>query len=117
VRLLANENIPLETVRALRSAGHDVYSASESDPGAPDLSHVDRAIREHRMIVTFDRDFGELAVRGAKKPTAGVLLLRIRPRSAQHVTQFLTVLLVRTDVTWAGHLSVVDETHVRQHPI
>jgi predicted nuclease of predicted toxin-antitoxin system len=117
MRLLADENIPLDTVRALRSAGHDVYSATESGSGAPDLSHAERAIREDRVILTFDRDFGEMAVRGPKKPEAGVLLLRLTPNSAEQVTQLLVDLLARTDVTWRGFLSVVDEAHVRQRPI
>ena len=117
MRLLADENIPLDTVRALRSAGHDVFSATESASGAADQSHVERAIREDRLIVTFDRDFGEMAVRGHTKPTGGVLLLRFTPRNAEHVTEFLTGILARNDVTWAGNLSVVDETHLRQRPI
>ena len=70
MRLLADENIPLETVRALRDAEHDVYSATESEPGNPDIALIERAVREDRLILTFDRDFGELAVRGPTKPKA-----------------------------------------------
>jgi len=117
MRLLADENIPLETVRALRSAGHDVYSATEAGPGAADVSHIARANREDRLIVTFNRDFGELTVRGQTKATGGVLLLRMTPRSAEHVTEFLTALFARSDVKWAGQLSVADEKHLRQRPI
>jgi len=61
MRLLADENIPLEAVRALRGVGHDVFSASESAPGASDAAHVARAVSEGRLIVTFDLDFGLLA--------------------------------------------------------
>ena len=39
MRLLADENIPLDTIRAPRSAGHDVYSATEHAPGATDMAH------------------------------------------------------------------------------
>jgi predicted nuclease of predicted toxin-antitoxin system len=117
MRLLADENIPLTTIRALRSAGHDVYSATEEAPGAADVVHVQRAIREDRLIITFDRDFGDLAVRGKQKPHAGVLLLRITPTSADYVTGLLLELLERRDVTWAGFLSVVDEAHLRQRPL
>ncbi|MDH3458083.1 MAG: DUF5615 family PIN-like protein [Gemmatimonadota bacterium] len=117
MRLLADENIPLETVRALRSAGHDVYSATEATPGAADIVHIERAITEDRLIITFDRDFGELAVRGKQRPKGGVLLLRFAPKSAAEVTELLRALLGRTDVTWAGHISIVDGVHVRQRPI
>lgn len=117
MRLLADENIPLDTVRALRSAGHDVYSATEAEPGGADLRHLERAIREDRLIVTFDRDFGELAVRGTNRPAAGVLLLRITPKSADEITRLLLDLLTRSDVTWRDHISIVDGTHVRQRRI
>jgi len=116
MRLLADENIPLESVRALRSAGHDVFSASEAGPGEPDSSHLDRSIREDRLIVTFDRDFGELVTRGPQRPPAGVLLLRIVPKSAGEVTTLLLDLLGRTDISWRNHLSVVDRAHIRQRP-
>jgi predicted nuclease of predicted toxin-antitoxin system len=117
MRLLADENIPLDTVRALRDAGHDVYSATESGPGAPDIAHIERALSEDRLILTFDRDFGELAVRGPKKPRAGVLLLRITPKDAAAVTTLVQDLFSRTDVLWRDRISVVDEVHVRQRRI
>jgi predicted nuclease of predicted toxin-antitoxin system len=117
MRLLADENIPLDTVRALRDAGHDVYCATESGPGAPDLAHIERAINEDRVILTFDRDFGELAVRGPIKPRAGVLLLRIAPKDTAAVTTLVLDLFARTDVEWRDRISVVDEVHVRQRPI
>ncbi len=117
MRLLADENLPLAAVRALRSAGHDVYSASESSAGASDAEHVKRAIAESRLIVTFDRDFGELAVRGPERLEAGVLLLRVTPASPEAVATLLVELLTRADIEWRGHISVVDEKHVRQRPI
>jgi predicted nuclease of predicted toxin-antitoxin system len=114
MRILADENIPLDTVRALRDAGHDVYSATESSPGSPDTAHIERAATEDRLILTFDRDFGELAVRGSEKPRAGFLLLRIAPRAPQDITRMVLDLVARTDVEWRDRISVVDDTHVRQ---
>jgi predicted nuclease of predicted toxin-antitoxin system len=43
VRILADENIPLESVRALRTAGHDVFAATESAAGATDDLLLERA--------------------------------------------------------------------------
>jgi predicted nuclease of predicted toxin-antitoxin system len=117
MRLLADENIPLETVRALRNAGHDVFAASEAAPGVADEAHLDRARREERVVLTFDRGFGELVIRrpGAKIP--GVILLRFLPANPGSVTTFLQELLARNDITWLGHLSVVDPAHIRQRPL
>jgi predicted nuclease of predicted toxin-antitoxin system len=117
MRLLADENIPLETVRALRDAGHDVYSATESAPGAPDAALLKRAVAEDRLVVTFDKDFGELLARGKDRPTAGVILLRFVPARAADVTELLVDLLSRSAVTWRDHLSVVDDKHIRRRPL
>ena len=116
MRLLADENIPLHSVRALRDAGHDVYSATEDQPGQTDRALLERAVTERRLIITFDTDFGELVVRGPRLPQGGVLLLRSTPQSAAAVTELLVTLLARTDIAWEEHLSVVDDLHIRQRP-
>lgn len=117
MRLLADENIPLDTVRALRSAGHDVFSATESAPGAADTSLLERATTERRLLITFDRDFGELAARRGQQATSGILLLRIIPASADDVTRMVIDLLVRADVTWDRRITVVDAAQLRQRPL
>lgn len=116
MRLLADENLPLAAIRALRHAGHDVFAAAESAPGQPDAAVVARAEAEQRVILTFDRDFGTLTALG---PTAvpGVIMLRIIPSSAEELGVFLTALLGRDDVRWLDHLSVVTAEHIRQRKL
>jgi predicted nuclease of predicted toxin-antitoxin system len=61
-----------------------------------------------RILVTFDKDFGDLAFR-AKPPVAtGIVLFRVSPRSPSYVARLaVRVLESRTD--WTGHFSVVEE--------
>jgi predicted nuclease of predicted toxin-antitoxin system len=66
------------------------------------------------MIVTFDRDFGEIAIRRDRRPAAGVLLLRFVPENADQVSELLIELLGRPGIVWRDHLSVLDGTHLRQ---
>ena len=54
MRLLVDENVPIASVLALRSAGHDVYSASERDTGTADDVLLGRAQAEDRLLVTFE---------------------------------------------------------------
>lgn len=56
MKLLANENIPLGMVRRLREMGHDVLAISEASPGVTDAVVLERARRELRTLLTFDRD-------------------------------------------------------------
>lgn len=117
MRLLADENIPLETVRALRAAGHDVFSAAESAQGAADNELLRRANADGRLLVTFDRDFGDLAVRAGQLAPAGIALLRIVPQSAKEVTTLLAGLLARTDIEWSGRITVIERAQIRQRPL
>jgi len=85
-KLLADENVPLKAVEILREKGVDVASVTELSPGLKDREVLDLARREGRIIVTFDKDFGELVVRERAK-AKGLILLRFVPRSPQQVAE------------------------------
>lgn len=77
MKLLANENIPAALTRSLRAAGHDVNWVSEISPGITDTQVIELAIQQDRILVTFDKDFGELAFRRSLPATCGIILLRL----------------------------------------
>jgi len=81
MRLLLNENIPLASVRALREAGHDVLAITEYSPGITDQEVLQLAQRENRIVVTFDRDYGELIYRRGLPVPNGILYLRFSPKT------------------------------------
>jgi len=74
VRLLLDSSIWPRTAEALRSMGHDVVWVGDwsHDPG--DRAILDEAHRDGRILVTLDKDFGELAVRYAV-PHSGIVRL------------------------------------------
>jgi predicted nuclease of predicted toxin-antitoxin system len=117
MRLLADENIPSETVRALRHAGHDVFAVAEAAPGTADPALLEQARSEGRVILTFDRDFGELAVRDPGRQPDGVVLLRFIPSDAAAATRVVLELFGRSDLVLEGFLSVVEARHIRQRPL
>jgi predicted nuclease of predicted toxin-antitoxin system len=81
MKLLANENFPRLAVEALRDAGHDVLWARTDMGGAADDVILERAQDENRLVVTFDKDFGELAFRWGLPSSCGVILFRLRTQS------------------------------------
>lgn len=116
MRILANENLARETVDALRGHAHDVAWVPEDAPSTSDREILARAQTEQRVVVTFDKDFGELAVRTGLAANAGVVLLRIGQISPSFVTRIvLAALESRTD--WSGHFWVVEESRVRTVPL
>ena len=60
MKLLSNENFPLSSVKILQNAGYDIISVGIDFAGILDSEVIEMAIREHRTIITFDRDYGEL---------------------------------------------------------
>ena len=116
MRLLANENFPREAVEALRSRGHDTAWARADAPGSPDEHVLARAVAEKRILITFDKDFGELAFRAGLPASSGVVLFRIRRTSSSRVAQkAVAVLESRED--WAGHFATVEEARIRMTPL
>jgi len=72
------ESVPLR--ETLLNLGHDVLSAREHCPDAPDESLMALAREEDRVLITEDKDFGELVfLRGLPHPSI-VRLCGITPR-------------------------------------
>ena len=57
MRFLADENFDTLVVKTLREAGHDVSWIRDIAPGAPDEEVWDHAVKENRILLTFDKDF------------------------------------------------------------
>ncbi len=76
MRLFADENVARAIVTRLRDLGHDVLHASEIQPGAVDTDWLNLAEAEGRLILTSDKDFGELIFRD-HLTSHGVILLRL----------------------------------------
>jgi predicted nuclease of predicted toxin-antitoxin system len=76
MRFLADESCDFRVVRALRTTGHDVTAVIETAPGAEDEVLVALAIREQRVLLTEDRDFGRLTYATAAAQPATVILMR-----------------------------------------
>jgi predicted nuclease of predicted toxin-antitoxin system len=112
MKLLANENLSLDAVEALRSAGYDVGWIRTDSPGVDDETVLAKAVAEKRILLTFDKDFGELAFQRGLPATCGVILFRITASSSQEAAKrIVTALTNRTD--WQGHFSVVDDWRIR----
>lgn len=79
MRFILDENIDLRVGRFLEGHGHDVRSIARDYAHAlPDEEVLALAVREGRILITHDRDFGELVFRRGH-PHAGVIYLRIQP--------------------------------------
>lgn len=85
-KFLADENIPIKTVKALKQKGIDIIAISEISLGLSDRELLNLANRQGRVIITFDSDFGKLAFK-EKLKAKGIVLLRFIPRSPQQIAK------------------------------
>ncbi len=112
MRFLANEKISRTVIAALRQRGHDVLSAKEEMRGQADQALLARARVEQRVLLTRDKDFGELAFRSRLPAECGVLLFRLAGKDpAIDCRRMMEIIDARKD--WPGHFSVVTEGQVR----
>jgi predicted nuclease of predicted toxin-antitoxin system len=116
VRFLANENFPLDAVEAVRNLGHDVAWIRTDAPGSPDRDVLDRAMGEQRVLLTFDKDFGDLAFQFGLPAACGIVLFRVQAGSSAALAKLAAAALQsRTD--WAGRFSVIEAGRIRMRSL
>ena len=91
--LVADENIALSAVTALREAGSRVISIGEEQPGSSDISVLQRACDADATLVSFDRDYGELIFRRGHHAPRSVIYLRDIPGSPSEMVSIVQGLL------------------------
>lgn len=117
MRILADENIPRTMVEALRSAGHDVTAVVSEAPGSTDDGVLALAIRDDRVLLTGDKDFGEIVFRAGARVRAGVVLVRVHGVPEARTAVLIAALASRPADEWAGHFAVIEDGRVRLTPL
>lgn len=85
MRFLLDESADGRLRSMLLRNGHDaVLVAHVYGPGVPDDQILAQAVRDERVVITCDRDFGELIVRHLQ-PHRGVILYRLSNRSLSFI--------------------------------
>jgi hypothetical protein len=108
MRFLANENFPGAAVSAVKSAGHDIVWVRTAAPGTSDPKVLAWAARDARILLTFDKDFGELARAAALPASCGVVLFRILMPSP--------AMPGRGSLSWSMHVSIGPDTFPSSSP-
>jgi predicted nuclease of predicted toxin-antitoxin system len=108
---LADENVPIEAVKILKRKDIDIVSVIEFSPGLSDREVLNLANKEDRILVTFDKDFGELVVR-EKAKIKGLILLRFRPKSSQQIARIMWQILT-SQIPMENNLLIVKEHTIR----
>ena len=76
MNFLADEGVDGSIVKGLRELGHDVFYVVEQIHSLEDDVLLEKARNENRILITRDKDFGELVYR-LHKVHSGVILIRL----------------------------------------
>jgi predicted nuclease of predicted toxin-antitoxin system len=116
MKLCADENVTKGIVEWLRASGHDVLYAAETLPGAPDADWLARAEQEERILLTSDKDFGELVFRDGLN-SHGIVLLRLSDVTAAEALARLQKVWGVVEANPTGRFIVVTLHRTRVRPL
>lgn len=116
MRFLADECVDAVLVDELRAAGHDVRTVQDIAPAAEDEAVIALAAGENRILLTEDKDFGDLAIR-QKLRVPGIVLLRIPPELRHRKWPRLTAAIAALGDRLTGHYAVVEINRIRVRPL
>lgn len=111
---MANENFPYKSIYYLKEKGYDVLSIGMDNPSVLDSEIMKIAINEERMIMTFDRDYGELIFRHNYKPEQGVIYLRLDKYQPHEPGLIIEEIITNKEIDLTRTLTVVDKNGIRQ---
>jgi predicted nuclease of predicted toxin-antitoxin system len=107
-----DESAGVSVTRYLREQGYDVLAVGELTPRARDNDILNWAVAEERIIVTNDKDFGELVYRSGQRHS-GVLLFRLRDEASANKVSVLASALTLYSEKLSGRFTVLSEERVR----
>jgi predicted nuclease of predicted toxin-antitoxin system len=116
VKFVADECCDALLVDGLRQHGHDVLYVKEIAPGVTDDKVLQLAADQERVLLTEDKDFGELVVR-LRLPAYGIVLLRINPADSHAKLARVSYLLEHYVDRLPGSFVVLSQKRARFRPL
>lgn len=116
MKFLADVNIEKTIVDELRRIGYDIVWIVDENPYLDDMSIFKIAQNENRILLTNDKDFGEIVFR-QKLASAGIILLRIKGQDTRKKIKLLRKVLISYHDRISKHFVVITKEKVRFIPI
>lgn len=116
MNLFADENVDRQIVEQLRFDGHEVLYVAELEPSIPDNIVFDRANERSALLLTEDKDFGEIVFRDGRLSSGGVVLLRLAGLSAEIKTRIVSDAFREHDLRFLDHFTVISPGKIRMRP-
>ena len=112
MRFIVDECTGTKVAEWLRAEGHEAFSIYDECRGLDDDSIIDKAFTENWILITNDKDFGELVFR-ERRLHHGVIFLRLSDERSANKIEILRHLLKNHSERLAEHFVTVTEKAVR----
>jgi predicted nuclease of predicted toxin-antitoxin system len=116
MRFLADENVSRLVIQRIQAGGYDIVSVGEAISGASDKDVLDKAGAEDRILITEDRDLGELVIRQRLK-VRGVILLELDRLSNPAEAEAVADVISAHPEKLSGNLVVIEPGRIRVRPL
>ena len=110
--IVADESVDFAIVRSLRKDNYQVHAIAEESPALSDAAVLEIATQKNALLITEDKDFGELVYRFQMKH-CGILLLRLISLSSAEKADFVCRVFNQYGTELWNVFAVLDERHLR----
>jgi predicted nuclease of predicted toxin-antitoxin system len=108
----ADESIDRQIIERLRKDGHQVLDITELDPGISDDKVLSMANESNAILLTADRDFGDLVFR-QRRLANGIVLIRLAGLSSTKKAELTSSMLDKHAIEIQGAFSVLTPASIR----
>lgn len=113
MKFLADENIPRKVVDLIFEHGYDIQWIKAISPKSSDDRILSLAEADERIILTFDRDFGQLVYEKKLLTKQGIIYFRLNGLSPSMMAEAVIETL-NSKMIFSGYFTVVTKTRIRQ---
>lgn len=115
MKFVADESVDYALVLQLRRLGHEIFSVSELSPSIPDEQVLKLANKHKAILITADKDFGELVFR-QKLAATGVVLVRVFGLPEKFKLSIVIHAISQSIKKMPRHFTVINPGQVRIRP-
>ena len=110
--LVSDESVDVQITKRLVGVGYQVFSVTEISPAISDTQVLDLANQHQALLLTADKDFGELIYR-LKKMSYGIVLIRLAGLSTDDKATIVLEAFQRYDHEMNGAFTVIGKNAIR----
>ncbi|MBM2815599.1 MAG: hypothetical protein HW421_2361 [Ignavibacteria bacterium] len=114
MKFLANENFPEPSILILKVKGFEVFNIRENCPGIPDEEVIELAQKNEMIILTFDRDYGEIIYKYSMKNPPAVIYFRNKGQEPDFAGNTLISLMDTKHINFENKFTVIEKNNIRQ---